>query len=328
MPITRTYYKVHRVFPDPDYLYLENTYAGDNTLTITKTGTPTSTDLSYSLDKNTWTDIYNGGTVTVPQGGKVYLRSTTGMAAGASNNYTISMSQTHTVGGHIASLIDYSNISSINTIPSYAFYGLFKNDTNLTNTTVDFSGITTIQQRGCSSMFYGCTNMTGDADLSDVISIETNGCTEMYYQTKITSCDLTNLTTLGDGALGSNIRYFNYGAFAECSHLTTIIGFNKLTTVGDSGLGRAFYNCTSLITGADLSNVTVTTGDTNFAQMYLNCQSLNLAVSPNLNTWNTSLFNNWLSGVAATGVVRKPAGLTITADSASGVPTGWTTEDY
>ena len=52
--------------------------------------------------------------------------------------------------------------------------------------------------------------------------------------------------------------------------------------------------------------------------------------APNVSTWVTSatVYTNWLYGVAATGIVHKPSGLTIPTDTTSGVPTGWTTQDY
>ena len=54
---------------------------------------------------------------------------------------------------------------------------------------------------------------------------------------------------------------------------------------------------------------------------------INLVTAPNITTWDTSKFENWLNNVSSSGVVRKPAALTIPS-GLSGVPTGWTTENY
>lgn len=332
MPIVKTYYKVHRVFPDPDYVWLENNYAGDNTLTIQKSGTPASTDLSYSFDKNTWTDIHNGGSVTVPQGSKVYLRSSTGFSTsgGYGQNYTLNMSQSYKAGGHIASLFDYTDMGSVTAIPDYGCYRMFLNSTTLTSSEISFEGITAIGNSGCTFMYYGCSNMTGGCNMADVTVIGADGCGGMYRNTKITYCDFTSLTEVGRRGLGADGMGSSsyYGAFDGCSYLTDIIGFDKVTTITTSSFCRTFLNCTSLITGADLSGITSVSGDYACHTMYNGCSSLNIAIAPNISAWSETTFNRWLYGTAATGVVRKPAGLTIPTDSTNGVPTGWTTENY
>lgn len=102
--------------------------------------------------------------------------------------------------------------------------------------------------------------------------------------------------------------------------------FTGITSVGDYGMLNMFYGCSSLISGPDLSSIT-SLGDYGLQQMYTRCSSLNEAYAPNVSTWNNSKTSNWLMDVAPTGVLYKPANLTIpTGDS--GVPSGWTTKTY
>ena len=271
MPITRTYYKVHRCFPDPDYFYVENISGSASTFEVIKSGTPASTDLAYSLDKVTWTDIHNGGTISnVANGAKVYFRSSTGFSNNTNNMYFIRGLSNFNAGGHIATLLNYLNVEGVTSIPSYAFNNMFYKSgygMKLVHANIDFYGIKTIGDYGCNRMFF------------------------------------------------------------ENRQLIEIPDFSGIESVGMGALTETFYLCTSLMTPANLSNVT-SWNNGSITGIYGNCSSLTEAIAPNVLSWTTTNASNWLSGVAATGVVRKPAGLTITADSASGVPSGWTTEDY
>ncbi len=279
MPITKTYYKVHRCFPDPDYFYMENISGNTATFGVFKSGTPASTDLAYSFDKVTWTDIHNGGTISnVANGAKVYLRSSTGFSSDEHNYYTLkgtdnqySKGVAFNVGGHIATLINYTNVGSVTSLPNYSLNRMFGNGTDgngLVHANIDFYGIKTLGERSCERMFYYCVDLVSIPDFSDIEDIT---------------------------------RY---------------------------SLNNTCFNCTSLMTPFDLSNVTSWTVYS-LAGLYGNCSSLTEAIAPNVTTtWEPYNAINWLSGVAATGVVRKPAGLTIPTDNDSGVPTGWTTEDY
>lgn len=268
MPITRTYYKVHRVFPDPDYFYLENISGETLNFACFKHGTPTSTDLSYSLDKVTWDPIPNDGYIrNVVSGGKVWFRSSTGLNKDDDNYYYFNASDSFNAGGHIATLFNYLNVSSFTTIPNYGCYSLFK-DSRVVHANIDFYGVNTIGSYGCKTMFINSNRMVTIPDFSTIENIMYGGCANM------------------------------------------------------------FVRCTSLTTPADLTNVKSVGGE-GCRYMYSNCSSLTEAIAPNIASWNTTYtFGDWLSGTASTGVVRKPAGLTIPTNTNDGIPTGWTTEDY
>lgn len=267
MPIIKTYYKVHRVFPDPDYFYMENVSGNSLIFYVNKNGTPNSTDLSYSLDKVTWTDIHNGGTISnVTDGTKVYFRSSTGFNKDVSNYYSFNSGGVFDVGGHIATLIDYTSVDSMTSIPPYSLFAMLK-DGRERHANIDFDGITDIGEYGCYKMFQ-------------------NG-----------------------------------------QYLITIPDFSGVTSIGTHGFDALLGNCQVLQTPADLSSVT-SVGTFGLSSLYENSSLVNDVIAPNLNEWNTTNMSRWLSGVAATGVVRKPAGLTIPTDTDSGVPTGWTTENY
>lgn len=267
MPITRTYYKVHRCFPDPDYFYLENISNSNTQFYVEKTGTPASTDLAYSLDKVTWTDIHNGGTVSnIAVGAKVYLRSSTGFSTTGGNYYKIGFTHACNAGGHIATLFNYTNTSAVTSIPDYGLYSIFK-ESGIVHANIDFYGIKNLGYGSCWYMF------------------------------------------------------------TSSNHIVTVPDFSGIETLDRQSLYSMCQNCSSLMTPLDLSGVT-SCGDQALTQLYRGCTLLTEAIAPNLSVWSTSWTNSWLMDTASTGVVRKPAGLTIPTNTNDGVPTGWTTEDY
>ena len=112
---------------------------------------------------------------------------------------------------------------------------------------------------------------------------------------------------------------------------TSLTDISKLkvgvTTIPINGMTYMFYGCTKLKKGLDLRNVTRCESGS-FDNMYDGCTSLTEVYAPNISEWNTGMFNKWLNNVASTGIVHKPRNLTIPTDTTSGVPTGWTTQDY
>ena len=254
------------MFPDPDYFYMENTSGNTTTFTVTKNGTPASTDLSYSRDKATWTDIHSGGTISgVQSGEKVYFRSSTGLNKSTNDFFRVNSNYNFDVGGHIHTLVDYTS-DDFSVLPEYCLYRFFW-QSGVVHANIDFSGVTTIEHNAFDNTFL-----------------------QSYYL--ITPPDLSSVTSVSNQAFNS--------AFESCSRLQTPVDLTNLTTVGPGGL-----YC-----------------------MYNHCSALNDAIAPNVSSWDVNKAYYWLNDTAATGVVRKPAGLEIPTDSVHGVPTGWTTENY
>ncbi len=310
---------------ETEYFYLENTYNGENTFTLTKEGTPATRDLAYSFDKNTWVAFglnSSTETVSVPQGGKIYLRSSTGFSADGSNFIKISMSNPHTAGGHVASLLDYTQMSSCTSIPIYSLHSLLHSDTYLTNARdIDFTGVTNIGDYGCMSMFYGCSNLISSPNLDSITRIADYGCYHMLHNCSslTTIPSLSNLEGVGAYGLSS--------MFVNCSSMTTTPDLRKLKSIGDSGCYGMFLGCAKIRSGVDFSGVT-SVGSNACNYLYYNCSILTTATAPKISTWDDTKFNRWLAGAGGSGVVIKPSGLSIPTNSESGVPTGWSTQDY
>ena len=106
------------------------------------------------------------------------------------------------------------------------------------------------------------------------------------------------------------------------------LSFRGITSIGNYGLYQAFYNDNNKSTkGVDLRDVT-TLGEKALNSMYYYCHNLTEVFAPNVSTWDTSKTGGWLHDVASTGVVYKPSTLNIPTNNSSGIPSGWTTQDY
>ena len=139
------------------------------------------------------------------------------------------------------------------------------------------------------------------------------------YNENLTSCtwDMSGITEVGDEGF--------YNCFYICTSLITAPDFSNVTSIGDYGFENCFSGCSSLTTAPDFSNVT-SIGDYGFGCCFYNCKPLTKVTTPNITEWDTTKFDDWLSGCFS-GTLYKPANLTIPSGD-SGVPEGWTVKNY
>ena len=246
--ITRNYFKVVRVFPDPsDYFYIKNEGYESGTLYV---DCPDErTDIEFKIDNGSWTNFkqtYSGSPfVQLQPNSKVYFRGTAGYFKNVENeglwfDSEVNTSITISIGGDLRTLLNYTDVDSVTTIPENCFNNAFSS--------------------------------------SNLISID-------------------NLT------LGPSV-----------------------TTIGNHSLEMMFQG-SQIQNGLNLSGVT-TVGAMGLSQCYCSCHSLTTAYAPNVSTWEQSKTNAWLFDATSTGVIYKPANLTIPTGTSSGVPDGWTTQTY
>ena len=113
---------------------------------------------------------------------------------------------------------------------------------------------------------------------------------------------------------------------AKCIDISNL-SFRGITEIGNYGLQDAFGYCFTITKGVDLRDVT-TLGKGALNSLYSSNSNITEVYAPNVSTWDTSKTSWWLSNVAPTGVIYKPSNLEIPTDNSSGVPSGWTTQDY
>ena len=318
-----------------DYLYIQNTYSGSNTITFTTTqsGTPASgtyaTSVECSKNKSTWNTIHfdtsNPQTITLEQGEKLYLRNNTGVfnfhdVRNGTVDYYTSITSTNTinVGGNTNSLFDYTNMSGVDVSSTVGgLCRLFSHSVNLINANDIVIPQTTYPDFFVDEMFTHCESLVTAPNLNNVVNIGYASCSQMfgYCYSLVTPPDFNSVTYTGPRS------GFSW-CFYDCNSLTRTPSFNSLTSIGPLGFNRAFTNCSNLTdimfdtsnitslpesalsmsfmntkieTGLHLGKVTEL-GKSSLYQLYRNCSFLSAVYCPNVSSWDTSITNNWLSG--------------------------------
>ena len=337
-------------------LYVQNTYNGSNTVTIQQTlsGSPDSSTyakhLQYSKNGLNWTTITLSSTaytITLNKGEKVYFRGNEGVfnywySGGKKKAITtISANQTHTVGGNINTLLDYQDPYGL-TLPQGAFNSIFENNTKLTSASdITFSpSVDGSLPAFCYLyLFKNCTNLTKVPKSVPAKKQGQDSCNGMFSYTAITTAPALPATILGNSCYvdtfhgcsklvnppelpATTLKTNCYRAlFARC---TSLVNAPELpaTTLADGCYRELFFGCTSLINPPELPAETLTTRC--YQQLFRNCSKLNNITVYANNISATNCTTDWLSGVASSGTFNNYGGEIYTANSPSGIPTGWT----
>ena len=328
-----------------NYFTITNPDATDDlTITLTRTGL-TVISMEVSDDNETWTawrETNNIRTYTLSPGETVYMRGGYYGKANINEYHRFGFDGDATFGGSLTALLrsDWND----NDLVSYQFYRLFYGCTSLTTAPTlysngghgrncyystfegctgllhspEWANLETVPTYSFTNTFKGCTGLKKTIDMSHCKTINGFGGTYENCTGIDTPPDLSNVTNIGTSGLAD--------CFSGCTGLTSVPDLSNVTTMGSFALASCFYGCTSLTTGVDLRNIT--TVYIRFAMnCYYGCTALTTVYTPNIDTWDTDLFLDWLVGVAASGTIYKPAALTI-PEGASGLPSGWVTEDY
>ena len=317
-----------------DYMFVENTYNGTNTLTLTTTtaGSPSSsyysTTVEYSKDRTNWTTVtfdtstpYN---ITMNQGEKVYFRNNTGVFNYRDTNGTVyyytSITSTNTInaGGNINSLFDYTNMSSVDVSSTVGgLYRLFNQSVYLVNANNIVIPQTTYPDFFLCEIFNHCESLVTTPNFNNVVNIGYASCTQMfgYCYSLVIPPDFNSLTTTGTRSgfswafhdcsslirtpsFNSLITFGNYGfnqTFANCSSLTDIrIDFTRFTSIPQYGINRCFQNCSGLEVGPDLHTIT-SIAKNSLSYSFNGCVKLRTVYCPNLSSWSTTYAENWLN---------------------------------
>lgn len=199
-----------------DYLYIENTYNGQNTVELYANSAAGTTDAQYSKDKVNWTNMVFDTfpktiSITLNQGEKVYFRSSTGWS-GDTNGIRIQPQQSAIAGGDIRTILNYTNVNSITSVGRYDINCLFKAGGTAISpisglTDISNVKLNTISSTSATNAFrdfcWNCPNLVTGMDLSSITSIYDSptfdpdaGFRNMYYQCRrLTEAWAPNVTT-------------------------------------------------------------------------------------------------------------------------------------
>jgi hypothetical protein len=174
----------------------------------------------------------------------------------------------------------------------YAFYKLFYNCKNIISVSQNFLPATTMSYRGYQYIFSGCSGLTVAPELP--------------------------ATTL-EVACYANM-------FQNCTNLNTVQSTLPATSLIDSCYGGMFWGCTSLTMAPGLPALTLVYNCYSF--MFYGCKKLSYIKMLATDISATSCLSNWVSSVASTGTFVKNPSMTTLPTGTSGIPSGWTIQDW
>ena len=166
-------------------------------------------------------------------------------------------------------------------------------------------------------MFFGCTSLTTAPELPATIM------KEYCYADMFSGCsNLTTAPALPATTLADKCYQL---MFNGCTSLTKAPEL-PATTLADYCYENMFYGCTSLTTAPKLPATKLA----NFCYEYMfkNCTSLNNVTCLATDISAGFCTDNWLSGVSSVGTFTKAAGFDGWESGTSGIPSGWTIQDY
>ena len=161
------------------------------------------------------------------------------------------------------------------------------------------------------------------SEYTQVLYIDGNISLGGDVRTLFNYTDVDSVTKIPDYGFSRIFSMQNSAKITDISNLS----FRGITEIGNNGLHFAFAWENLGTKGVDLRDVT-TLGENALYNMYNSNINLTEVYAPNVSTWDENKSPYWLNNVAPTGVVYKPSTLTIPTDTSSGIPSGWTTQDY
>ena len=304
---------------DNDYLCFKHVGVSYSTVTVKLNiyGSPNAINLEYSTDKKTWTAYTwtsdEGALITLQTvGDKVWFRGNNQtFSKDSSNYYFFYLTGTDvSASGNIMSLLDKT--CQLKTVPSNAFYYLFKSCANLI--TAPEMPATTLSERCYSYMYNGCTSLV---KAPSVLPATTLG--QYCYDSMFRGCTaLTEAPEFNAITLASNCCLM---MFHSCTSLVKAPSVLPATTLVNSCYCYMFYNCTSLI---DAPYIKATTLASHCCRgIYQGCTSLK-TVKVAFTDFGTNQTDDWFVDASTNGIFECPSNLVISTRGTATVPATWT----
>lgn len=264
----------------------------------------TSTDIP--VNAGDWVQFYGNGTATQAYGSYPEVRIQADGVGFTCRAY-----------GNIMSLLNENGFATMMYLPpdeDHVFYGLFEENTALT----DASGLrlpaTSLVDNCYENMFHGCTALT-TAPALPAMTLAKMCYSNMFEGcTALTVAPALPATTLADWCYSS--------MFEGCTALTSVFEL-PATTLAESCYLSMFSGCTALTTAPALPATNPVEKCYNY--MFSGCSYLGYVKCLATTGINNDNFYHWLDGVATTGTfhLANRTGL-IWPEGENGIPSGWT----
>jgi len=223
--------------------------------------------------------------------------------------------------GNIMSLINGDNFENLKVLESSgAFSSLFSDNEHIKNKNSANLVLpaTTITECCYQNMFFGCTGLTKAPALP--ATILANNCYEYMFQncSSLTTAPDLPATTLADDCYDSMFSY--------CTQLTNIPTILPATTLTTACYHGMFEGCENITSAPILPAPTLVEGC--YCTMFAYCKNLTniTCLATNISAEYSTV--DWLSYTSSTGTFTKAAGMNNWPTSTSGIPEGWTVQNY
>ena len=228
------------------------------------------------------------------------------------------------------SLINIPDVLPTKYLTSHCYEYMFKNCTSLDTIPEGFLPATSVAEYCYRGMFMG----TGVVEIPEGLLPANMRLAQYCYSGMFQNC--TALEVVPEGLLptlsfstGNGAPYCYAYMFSGCTSLVEVPeDLLPATSLYNRCYQGMFLGCTSLEKAPILRYYRAAGGF--YDAMFQNCTSLTevTCLATEFGTGLNIGTNAWLDNVAASGTFYKDANATWTLDSTSGVPTGWTVEDY
>lgn len=277
----------------------------NNTIKMQRSKTPTNPTLSYSLDDGeTWTTTTISGTVTfgtINTGDKIIFKGNNTKFATAWDNYNFfDATKQFKVYGNIMSMFngdDFKANHEFDSSTTFHCTGLLR-----TSNLIDASNLIlpalTLYESSYNGMFRGAANLVYGPKILPALDIPHDGYSSM---------------------------------FEGCISLVEAPEILATTVSGNTALCRMFCmdrnnKVTATMTKGPILRISNTGSFQNVYQQ-LFCGNGNIIEITVLISGTGKSFTDWLKNVSSNGVIKTLSGTTFVSGS-SGLPSGWTVEDY
>ena len=285
------------VNPITSPLRVVNNVAGSAiTVTLTRNGSPADINVEYSTDNvnwNTWTETNGVRSMSIAQGGDLYLRGNNPNGLNPTNSdsdyYSFTADKKYAMAGDIRSLVSRYEIDDL---PNSCFRKFFYNSTTLDNASYVLLSALRPGQWAYLHLFGGCTGLKlAPHELPETNLVNSNNSDGRCYGYMFKNCSsLTTMPIIRATRFGYQACY---EMFKGCSALTnqwatatpsdsskTNISFTiESGNNGTHVFYGMFQDCTSLV---DASGITATKTGWNTAEcqyMFNGCTALTSAPS-------------------------------------------------
>lgn len=248
----------------------------------------------YRIDDGDWISLTkNTATPSINSGQKISFKITNPTISAIYGMGTFTVNKSFNVEGNIMSLLYGDN---------------FEGQT-------DLSG----KYNAFRELFRNCTKLQHAENLILPATTLADYC----YQTMFSSC--TSLTTAPQLPATILAQFCYANMFEDCTSLTTAPEL-PVTTLTNNCYSSMFEDCTSLTTAPELLATTLV--DNCYKNMFSGCSNLNYIkmVATDINAYNC--LYGWVYSVASSGTFVKHPDMTSLPSGYSGIPNGWTVQDY